>query len=116
MISHKDTLADWAITCEALALEYWESHSDQDPSEYAHECADGCQWAIYYSHAWCLVNAARLLRPSDLDQAESDLEGLGFEVAGLQFESFDKTMSLIAYRLTYTEILTQIQKQESDND
>lgn len=111
MNTPKEIVADWADTCEALALEYWESNSDQDAREYAHECADGCQWAIYYSHAWNLVNAARLLRPSDLDQAESDLEDLGFS-----FESLDKTMALLAYWLTYNEILTQIQKQESDND
>ena len=112
MTSHKDILADWADTCETLALEYWQDNSDQDPSEYAHECADGSQWAIYYSHAWNLVNAARLVRPSDLDQAESDLEDPGFS-----FESIDKTMTLLAYWLTYNEILTQINEQEeSEND
>ena len=111
MTSPKEIMKDWMNTCEALALEYWESNSDQDRIDYAHECADGCQWTIYYSHAWCLVNAARLVRPSDLDQAESDLEDLGFE-----FESLDKTMTLLAYQLTYSEIMTQIQEQESDND
>lgn len=111
MTSHKDILADWADTCETLALEYWQDNSDQDPSEYAHECADGSQWAIYYGHAHELVNAARLLHPRDLDQAESDLEDLGFE-----FESLDKTMTLLAYQLTYSEIMNQINEQESNND
>ena len=111
MTSHKDILADWADTCETLALEYWQDNSDQDPSEYAHECADGSQWAIYYGRAWDLVSAVRLVRHRELDQAESDLEDLGFS-----FESLDKTMTLLAYQLTYNEILTQIQKQESDND
>lgn len=111
MTSHKDILADWADTCETLALEYWQNNSDQDPSEYAHECADGSQWAIYYSHAWCLVNAARLVCCEALDQAESDLEDLGFS-----FESIDKTMTLLAYWLTYNEILTQINEQEGSNN
>ena len=111
MTSHKETLGDWRKTCEALALEYWQDNSDQDASEYAYECADSCQWAIYYSHAWNLVNAARLVRPSDLDQAESDIEEIGFE-----FESLDKTMTLLAYQLTFSEIMTKIQEQESEND
>lgn len=111
MTSHKDILADWAITCEALALEYWESNSDQDASEYAHECADGCQWAIYCYKAWDLVSAARLMRLSDLDQAESDLVELGFGSEGL-----DQTVTQLAYQLTYNEILTQINEQEGSNN
>lgn len=112
MNTPKEIVADWADTCEALALEYLESNSDQDSSEYAHECADGYQWAVYCYKAWDLVSAVRLVCPSDLDQAESDLEDLGYE-----FESLDKTMTLLAYWLTYNEILTQINEQEeSDND
>lgn len=112
MTSHTDILADWANTCEALALEYWQDNSDQGPSDYAHECADGSQWAIYYGHAWNLVNAARLVRHSDLEQAESDIEEIGFE-----FESLDKTMTLLAYQLTYSEIVNQISEHgESNND
>lgn len=113
MNTPKEIVADWADTCEALALEYWQDDTQtRDPSEYAHECADGSQWATYYWHAWCLVHAARLVRPSDLDQAESDLEDLGYE-----FESPDKTMTLLAYQLTYNKILTQINEQEeSEND
>lgn len=112
MTSHKNIIADWKGTCEALAVEYWESNSSMDPSEYAHESADGCQWSIYYSHAWNLISAARLVLPSELDQAESELEGLGFS-----FESLDKTMASLAYQLTYNEIMNQINEQEeSDND
>lgn len=109
MTSHKETLDDWANTCEALALEY---RSDSAyASDYAHECADGCQWAIYYGHAWELVSAARLVRPRDLDQAESELEGDGFE-----FKSLDRTMTLLAYWLTYNEIMNKIDGQESEDD
>ena len=111
MNTPKEIVADWSDTCEALALEYWESNSDQDASEYAHECADSCQWAIYYGHAHELVNAARLLHPRDIDQAEFDLGVMGYE-----FESLDKTMTLLAYQLTFSEIMTQIQEQESEND
>ena len=111
MTSHKDILADWANTCEALALEYWESNSSMDASDYANESADGCQWSIYYSHAWNLVSAARLVLPSELDQAESELEGLGFSL-----ESLDKTMCLLAYFLTYNQIMQQIEETESNND
>lgn len=112
MTEYKETLGNWADTCEALALQYWQDNSeDYEPSEYAHECADSCQWVIYYGRAWDLVSAVRLVCPSDLDQAESDLEYLGFS-----FESLDKTMTLLAYWLTHNEILTQIQKQESNND
>lgn len=110
MTSHTEIMNDWSDTCEALALEYWESNSEQDASEYAHECADSSQWAIYYGHADELVNAARLLRPRDLDQAESALEDLGFE-----FESLDKTMCLLACWLTCEEILDQVVKVEPQN-
>ena len=112
MTNPKEIIADWVNTCEALALEYWQNNSeDYEPSEYAHECADSCQWVVYYSHAWNLVSAVREIHPRDLDQAESDLEDLGFS-----FESLDKTMCLLAYWLTYNEILTQINEQEESNN
>jgi hypothetical protein len=41
-----------------------------DPSDYAHECADGCQWAIYYGMAWDLVAACHDHAPEMLDEAD----------------------------------------------
>ena len=112
MNTPKEIVADWANTCEALALEYWQDNSDQDASEYAHECAYSSQWAIYCYKAWDLVSAARIMRLSDFAQAESDLVELGFGS-----EVLDQTVTQLACQLTYNEILTQINEQEgSEND
>ena len=106
------TVSDWQAVCKTLASEYWEDNSDQDPTRYARECADGSQWAIYPSHAWDLVSAVREIHPRALDQVELYLESHWFSIGSL-----DKTMTLLAYQLTYNEILTQINEQEeSEND
>ena len=58
-------LNSWVDTCVAEFAD-----SDQDPSDYAHECADGSQWAIYYGMAWDLVDACRDHAPEMLDDAD----------------------------------------------
>ena len=111
MTSSREIVTDWKGTCEALALGYLESDNSQDASDYAHECADGVRWVIFYDYAWELVSAVRRVHSKCMDQAESELEDLGFS-----FESIDKTMSSLAYWLTYNEILTQINEQEESNN
>lgn len=64
-----DTLKEldsWVDAClEDFKLE------DMDPSDYAFECADGCEWAIYYGQAWDLVSACRDHRPDMFHGANS---------------------------------------------
>jgi hypothetical protein len=58
-------LNQWVDTC----IEDFKSE-DMDPSDYAHECADGSQWAIYYGMAWDLVAACHDHAPEMLDEAD----------------------------------------------
>ena len=59
-------LNSWVDAC----VEDFKSE-DMDPSDYAHECADGSEWAIYYGKAWDLVCACRDHAPEMLDEADS---------------------------------------------
>jgi hypothetical protein len=59
-------LNSWVDTCVAE-----HDPEEMDSSDYAHECADGCQWAIYSGMAWDLVAACRNYAPEMLDQADS---------------------------------------------
>ena len=58
-------LNSWVDAC----IEDFKSE-DIDPSDYAHECADGSEWAIYYGKAWDLVAACHDHAPEMLDEAD----------------------------------------------
>ena len=82
--------------------------SDQDPSDYCWEVADGSQYAIYYSHAWDLVNAMREWREDDLVAAEMDYTNLFPSTDGADF-CIDKTMTRLAYILTHAQLAQELQ-------
>jgi hypothetical protein len=59
-------LNSWVETCVAE-----HDPTEMDPSDYAFDCADGCQWAICYGMAWDLMVACRYHAPEMLDEANS---------------------------------------------
>ena len=90
-----DTLKEldsWVDACiEEFKLE------DMDSSDYAHECADGCEWAIYYSKAWDLVAACRDHRTDMLDEADSSYS----DVFPNDDAGIDTHMSRLAYLIAH---------------
>ena len=80
--------------------------SDQDPSDYCWEVADGSQYSIYYSHAWDLVEAVRARRSSDLDGAELDYADV-FPMA--DDANLDTRMTRLAYLLTHAALAAELQ-------
>ena len=77
---------------------------DMDPSDYCWEVADGSQYAIYYSHAWDLVEAMRHRRGSDLDGAESDYADVFTDSCDT-----DTRMTRLAYLLTHAALAAELQ-------
>ena len=75
--------------------------SEQDPSDYAFESADGCQWSIYYSHAWDLVSAMRTYDRAALDAAECDYGDVYTDEVDT---SLDTHMCRLGYLLTHAAL------------
>lgn len=94
-----NTYQEWQSDVRSMAAEF--SDSDQDPSDYAWECADGCQWSIYYSHAWDLVSAMRTHDRHALDAAECEY---GDVFADDSDTSTDTRMCRLAYLLTHAAL------------
>lgn len=86
-----NTIQEWQSDIRSMAAEF--ADSEQDPSDYALESADGCQWSIYYAHAWDLVSAMRTHDRRALDAAECDYPDL--------FSSEDCTLNTRMCRLAY---------------
>jgi len=93
------TIKEWESDVRSMAAEF--ADSDQDPSDYAFECADGCQWAIYYSHAWDLVSAMRTHDRAALDAAEGDYGDVFTDEGDT---SLDTHMCRLAYLMTHAAL------------
>jgi len=96
MSNQISVIQEWQSDVRSMAAEF--ADSDQDISDYAWECADGCSWATYYAHAWDLVSAMRIYDRIALTSAEcsySDLFG------GDDDPDIDTRMTRLAYVLTH---------------
>ena len=101
-MSNRFIIEEWQSDIRSMAAEFAES--DMDPSDYAWECADGCQWSIYYAHAWDLVIAMREHDRRALSAAEcsySDLYGNYGDDASLDL---DTRMTRLAYLMTHAAL------------
>ena len=66
--------------CQSLAEDINDSYSDDiDLNDRIHEIADGCQYVIYYSKAWDLVNMMREYNHELFMQAVDEVRDNGFE-------------------------------------
>ena len=101
-----ETLKDFDAFIQAAVDDF--ADEDMDPSDYCWEVADGSQYAIYYSHAWDLVEAFRELREDDLVAAEMDYTDLFPSTDGADF-CIDKTMTRLAYILTHAALASELQ-------
>ena len=85
------TYSDYISYIELCASE-WDG--EQDVYEFASECADSSEYAIYYSSAWDLVEMMRRADSGILNNAEELLTEYGFE-----FCSVDDLMTRLAYMM-----------------
>lgn len=83
-----------------------------DFNDYAHECADGSEYVIYYHRAWDLVELVKRYR--------SDLFYAGEEFAMQTFDpkhsSLDRLITLVAYGIIYTAMLDAFNEQEQEDE
>jgi hypothetical protein len=101
---HFETLKEFDAFIKTAVEDF--ADSDQDPSDYCFEIADGSQYAIYYSHAWDLVEAVRARRTSDLVGAELDYADV-FPMA--DDANLDTRMTRLAYLLTHAALAEELQ-------
>ena len=94
--------------CQRLAEDINDSYSDDiEVTERIHEIADGCQYVIYYSKAWDLVNMIREYNHELFMQAVEEVQDNGFEheLAG----DVNKLMTWIAFFLIRNGIYSAYQ-------
>ena len=94
---HFETLREFDAFIAGAVEDF--ADEDMDPSDYCWEVADGSQYAIYYSHAWDLVNAVRARRTSDLVGAETDYSDVFTDSCDT-----DTRMTRLAYLLTHAAL------------
>lgn len=69
--------------CKSLAEDVKDSYSDDiEVTERIHEIADGCQYVIYHSKAWDLVNMMRDYNNELFNHAVEEVRDNGFEFEG----------------------------------
>jgi hypothetical protein len=87
--------------CDDVWFNYKHDLNDQnDWPDIAHELADSSQYVIYYGMAWDLVT---MMRHAD-SALFNDAEDSAFD-HGIEFESANQMMTLIAYELIYQAIM-----------
>jgi hypothetical protein len=99
--------------CQSLAEDINDSYSDDiEVTDRIHEIADGCQYVIYYSKAWDLVNMMREYNHELFMQAVEEVQDNGFEheLAG----DVNKLMTWIAFFLIRNGIHSAYQHIESE--
>lgn len=99
---HIETLREFDAFIKGAVEDF--ADEDMDASDYCFEVADGSQYAIYYSHAWDLVQAVRARRTSDLVGAEMDYSDLFPDQCDT-----DTRMCRLAYILTHQALAAEVQ-------
>jgi len=96
--------------CQSLAEDINDSYSDDiEVTERIHEIADGCQYVIYYSKAWDLVNMMRDYNHELFMQAVEEVRDNGFEFEG----DINTHITWIAFFLIRNGIYSAYQQIES---
>ena len=97
--------------CQRLAKDVNDSYSDDiEVNDRIHEIADGCQYVIYYSKAWDLVNMMREYNHEVFNHACEEVRDNGFEFEG----DINAHITWIAYFLIRNGIYSAYQHIESE--
>lgn len=97
-----NTYNEFTQYIDSLAMDW---NGEQDLHDFCHETADGCEYVIYYGRAWELVDLIRWHNRSVFDSAEN-----GAFNTGVNIESTDQLMTLIAYEIIYQELSLAVQE------
>ena len=92
-----------------LVADYDGEADYSDYNDYAHECADGSEYVIYYSKAWDLVN---MIRSNDYS-LYCDSESWAFDL-GTDLESLDHAIVMTAYGIIHNAIIDTFNNQEQE--
>ena len=92
-----------------LVADYEGEADYSDYNDYAHECADGSEYVIYYSKAWDLVN---MIRACDYS-LYCDSESWAFDL-GTDLESLDQAIVMTAYGIIHNAIIDTFNNQEQE--
>lgn len=97
------------------AAEYGEQNADMDPSDYAHEQANGAYNVIYSHEAWRSCMACRE-HDSELWDASNDslMDTCGDEMG--KDDTIDTVIVRLAYWIHYHAIMTEIEATKPDTD
>ena len=96
--------------CQSLAEDVNDSYSDDiEVNARIHEIADGCQYVIYYSKAWDLVNMMREYHYEKFNDAVDEVRDSGFEFEG----DINAHITWLAYYLIRNGIYSAYQHIES---
>ena len=99
--------------CQSLAEDINDNYPDTiEILDRIHEIADGCQYVIYYSKAWDLVNMMRANNDALLDEALDEVRDERCLLDGKD-EYFHDYMCGIAYYLIRNGIYKAYQQLES---
>ena len=83
-----------------------------DHNTYAHWCADGSEYVIYYHAAWDLVELVK--------RYNSNLFYAGEEFAMQSFDpkhsSLDRLITLVAYGIIYTAMMDAFNEKEQEDE
>ena len=103
---------DYIDYCQNLALDISEDYTldEIEVTDRIHEIADGCQYVIYYSKAWDLVNMIREYNHELFIHAVEEVQDNGFEFEG----DINAHMTWIAYFLIRNGIHSAYQHIESE--
>ena len=98
--------------CDDIWINYKADLNNQDDwPDIAHKCADGSQYVIYYGMSWDLVTMMRHHDFSSFDSAEDAAFNYGIE-----FESANQMMALIAYELIYQHIMMTLNNKHNEQE
>ena len=100
--NHYETLREFDAFIAGAVEDF--ASEDMDPSDYCFEVADGSQYAIYYSHAWDLVNAVRHRNIVAFRGAEMDYDDVFTDSCDT-----DTRMTRLAYLLTHAALAQELQ-------
>jgi hypothetical protein len=102
-----ENINDFNEYISTMVAEYDGEADYSDYNDYAHECADGSEYVIYYSKAWELVNLIRAENYS----LYCDSQPWAFD-----FESLEHIMTIVACSIIHNAIMDAFNKLEQERD
>lgn len=104
-----ENINDFNDYIDSLVEDFKEAWED-DIGDYAHECADGSEYVIYYHRAWDLVELVRRYRTDLFYEGEE----WAMDTFDPKHSSLDNLITSVAYGIIYTALVDALHKQEQE--